>query len=81
MEDYIDVLLQYVVAQRLHTVVCESPAHIAQEENTLSALTSTFTDEQRRLFRAYDTARSIRESDSEDAYARQAFLLARDIFR
>lgn len=81
MEDYIDALLQYVAEKRLSTITCEYSACLAREESASEALERTLTDEQRKLFRAYEEARNATDSMSEDAYARQAFLLAREIFR
>ena len=80
MEDYIDVLLNYIADERLTTRTNESTAHLAREESACEALTRTFTAEQHDLFHTYDIARSACASDSESAYARAAFLLAKEIF-
>ena len=80
MEDYIDVLLNYIADERLTTQTNNSIVHQSREEAAYEALASTFTAEQQELFRAYDLARSACASDFEYAYARQAFLLAREIF-
>lgn len=81
MEDYIDALLQYIAENRLTTMSCEYTARLAREEAACKALERTFTDEQRKLFSAYDAARNAAASSSEDAYARAAFLLAKEIYR
>ena len=47
----------------------------------LDELSASFTPRQRELFRAYEDAWSDLESAYQDALARQAFLLARAIFR
>lgn len=80
MEDYIDVLLNYIADERLTTRTNESAARLAREESASEALTRTLTEEQKPLFHAYDTARSACASDFESAYARAAFLLAKEIF-
>jgi len=45
------------------------------------ALERTFTDEQRKLFLTYEAAHNAAAGIGEDAYARQTFLLAREIYR
>lgn len=80
MEDYIDVLLNYLAEERLTTQTHESIVRLSREEAACKALTSTLTEEQKPLFRAYDMARSACASDFESAYARAAFLLAKEIF-
>ena len=52
-----------------------------QEAQAADALCDTLSPEQRKLFLAYEAARNACASASEDAYARQAFLLAREIYR
>lgn len=81
MQDYIDVLLLHISEERLNTLSREYVSCLAQEEAAFTALNATFTEEQSSLFRVYDNARSACEFSFEDAYARQAFLLAREIFR
>ena len=81
MEDYIDSLLQYVREQRLCTVTLENQLALAREEAAYQALYATFTDDQRRLFHAYDRAQAACTNASEDACARAVFLLAKEIFR
>ena len=56
-------------------------AYLAQEEDAFTALSRTFTEEQKKLFLVYEDARNACAGASEDAYARQAFLLAKEIFR
>ena len=41
----------------------------------------SLTAGQRKLFLAYEEARNAAEGASEDAFARQAFLLAREVYR
>ena len=52
-----------------------------QSAEALDALSDTFTPRQQALFRAYEDARSESQSAYQDAYARQAFLLARAVYR
>ena len=81
MEDYIEVLLSYITDDRLTPMSCEQLVHMEREDAALAALTSTFTEEQHQLFHAYDRARGICDSDSGNACARAAFLLAKEIYR
>ena len=81
MEDYIDVLLQYIGDERMNPVSSRYYACLIREEDACKALTQTLTESQRELFRTYEEARSATSSAFEDDYARAAFLLAREIFR
>ncbi len=81
MEDYIDALLEYLSDRREAAMPFSSAAQLAREEKAFEALSRTFTEEQRRLFHAYDNARTTYAAACEDAYARQVFLLAREIYR
>ena len=80
MEDYIDVLLQYISEQRSAVVNGKHLSCLTQEEAAYEALARTLTEEQRKLFRAYEDARNATACIAEDDYARQAFLLAKEIF-
>ena len=77
MEDYIQVLLDHL---RGHTRPVYGPEAQA-EHRTLAALEATFSPEQKKLFLKYEAARNESAAVSEDALARSAFLLAREIFR
>lgn len=81
MDDYIDVLLESLADQRLSFLGHEYFTRLKQEAQTADALCDTLSPEQRKLFLAYEAARNACASASEDAYARQAFLLAREIYR
>ena len=81
MDDYIDVLLESLADQRLSFLGHEYFTRLKQEAQTADALCDTRSPEQRKLFLAYEAARNACASASEDAYARQAFLLAREIYR
>ena len=80
MEDYIYILLEYISQERLSTMSRKHIAYLAQEEDAFTALSRTFTEEQKKLFLVYEDARNACAGASEDAYARQAFLLAKEIF-
>ena len=58
MEDYIDALLEYLSDRRNDAMSFPSAAQLAREEEAFEALSRTFTEEQRRLFHAYDDART-----------------------
>lgn len=81
MEDYIDALLAYLGDRRNTAMSFAAAAQLAREEDAFEVLSRTFTEEQRKLFHAYDDARTAFAAASEDAYARQVFLLAKEIYR
>ena len=81
MEDYIDALLLYLSEQRHASSPGSYFSCLAREQAACDALCSTLSKEQHKLFLAYDDARNATASVAEDAYARQAFLLAKEIFR
>ena len=81
MEDYIDVLLEALSGQRLSFLGHEYFIRQEQESLACQDLSRTFTEEQKTLFLAYEDAHNACASLSEDAYARQAFLLAKEIYR
>ena len=81
MQDYIDVLLCHLADTRQNALPGEYFPLQAREYQTLDALTASFTADQRKLFLAYEEARNAAEGASEDAFARQAFLLAREVYR
>ena len=77
MEDYITVLLDHLSEHTRPVYGSET----LQENAAFAALDATFSPEQRKLFLKYDAARNESAAVREDAFARAAFLLARDIFR
>lgn len=81
MEDYIDVLLRDICEERLTSVSPEYYTRFEQSKRALNALMEALTEQQWKLFLAYEETRNAAASISEDAYARRAFLLAREIFR
>ena len=81
MQDYIDVLLCHLADARQNALPGESFPLQVQEQQALNALLDSLTAGQRKLFLAYEEARNAAVSVSEDAFARQAFLLAREVYR
>ena len=81
MQDYIDVLLCHLADVRQNALPGESYPLQVREQQTLNALLDSLTAGQRKLFLAYEEARNAAEGASEDAFARQAFLLAREVYR
>ena len=81
MQDYIDVLLCHLADARQNALPGEYFPLQIQKQQTLNALLDSLTAGQRKLFLAYEEARNAAEGASEDAFARQAFLLAREVYR
>ena len=81
MQDYIDVLLCHLADTRQNALPGEAFPLQVREQQTLNALLDSLTAGQRKLFLAYEEARNAAEGASEDAFARQAFLLAREVYR
>ena len=81
MQDYIDVLLCHLSSARQSSLPGESFPLQVREQQALNALLDSLTAGQRKLFLAYEEARNAAEGASEDAFARQAFLLAREVYR
>ena len=81
MQDYIDVLLCHLSSALQSSLPGESFPLQVREQQALNALLDSLTAGQRKLFLAYEEARNAAEGASEDAFARQAFLLAREVFR
>lgn len=81
MDDYITVLLNDLEDHASSFLDGAYYAAIAREDAALQALEETFTREQHRLFCAYEDSRNDSAACYQDALARQAFLLARSIFR
>ena len=81
MQDYIDVLLCHLADARQNALPGDSFPLQVREQQALNALLDSLTAGQRKLFLAYEEARNAAASVSEDAFARQAFLLAREVYR
>ena len=81
MQDYIDVLLCHLSSARQSSLPGEYFPLQVREQQALNALLDSLTADQRKLFLAYEEARNAAASVSEDAFSRQAFLLAREVYR
>ena len=81
MQDYINVLLCHLSSTRQNALSGEYFSLQAREQQALNALLDSLTAGQRKLFLTYEEARNAAEGASEDAFARQAFLLAREVYR
>ena len=81
MSDYIDILLSALEDELFPSLGADYFLAIQQEELASDALRATLTEAQGKLFGAYDSARNDTASAYQDAYARQASLLARAIYR
>ena len=81
MSDYIDILLS-ALEEEMYSHLGEDYFLASQrEDQAADALRATLSADQNDLFDAYEDARSESQSAYQDAFARQAFLLARTIFR
>ena len=80
MDDYIAVLLNYLT-EHSPSADWEYLARQARQSQAAEELRNTLSPEQRRLFLRYEEAHNALASVSEEIFARQAFLLAREIFR
>ena len=81
MDDYITVLLESLDDLRPVSADGKCERLLTAEEAAATALRETLSPEQSRLFLAYEDACMAAATASADAFARQAFLLAREIFR
>ena len=81
MDDYITVLLEALEDEMYAHLGDDYFLPLRRSGEVLDELSASFTPRQRELFRAYEDAWSDLESAYQDALARQAFLLARAIFR
>jgi len=79
--DYIGILLEAL--SQLRSSFMDSAYYLQQERENRAyeALHASLTEAQRPLLLAYEDARNASASASEELYARQVFLLAREIFR
>ena len=81
MDDYITVLLESLDDLRPVSADGKCERLLTAEEAAATALRETLSPEQRTLFLRYEEAHNALASVSEEILARQAFLLAREIFR
>ena len=80
-KDYIDVLLEHLNDRRLSCAGKEYFLAQQREHMALKALSATLSEQQTKLLLTYEAEKNAAASISEDIFARQAFLLAREIFR
>lgn len=81
MSDYIDILLSALEEEMYSYLGKDYFLSLHESAEALDALSDTFTSQQQALFRAYEDARSESQSAYQDAFARRAFLLAREVYR
>lgn len=81
MSDYIDVLLCHLAESHQEALSGEYFRAQARASQALDTLWATLSQEQRKLFRSYELVYNEASALSEEACARQAFLLVREIFR
>ena len=81
MSDYIDILLSALEEEMYSYLGKDYFLSLHESAEALDALSDTFTSQQQALFRAYEDARSESQSAYQDAFARRAFLLAREFYR
>lgn len=79
--DYIDVLLEHLNDRRLSFAGQEYFLCQQREQRALDALSATLNEQQRALLLDYEAEKNAAASVAEDILARQAFLLAREMFR
>ena len=81
MSDYIDILLTALEDELFPSLGKDYFLPLQQANDALTALSATLTDQQRALLDSYEDASAAAGSAYQDAYARRAFLLAREVYR
>ena len=81
MRDYIDVLLNELEEQWVTFLDGEYFLQKARSDHAEKALQETFSESQAELFIAYEEQHNAMAVIYEAAMARQAFLLAKEIYR
>ncbi len=81
MEDYIEILLNEMGERWSEYLSREYYFQKDQEDRAMEALLETLTEEQRTLFLRYEEHRNAAGVFYNSCMTRQAFLLAREIFR
>ena len=81
MSDYIDILLSALEEEMYSYLGEDYFLPLQQANDALTALSATLTDQQRALLYSYEDASAAAGSAYQDAYARRAFLLAREVYR
>ena len=80
-KDYIAILIDHLNEQRLSYANSEYLIHQKREQLAFKTLAAALGDQQHELLLRYDEEKNAAASVSENILARQAFLLARKIFR
>lgn len=81
MRDYIDVLLDELSDSRLSVLGHEYFLQQQREYLATEALSDTLSEEQQKLFMSYEEEHNACAAMRMDSFARQAFLLAKEIYR
>ena len=81
MEDYLTVLLNDLEDQASAFLPGGYYLALHRESAAAEALTASLTKPQHALFLAFEDARNASAAAYQEALARQAFLLAREIYR
>lgn len=81
MDDYITVLLHDLEDRAQDFLPGDYHGAICREAAAAEALTASLTGEQHALFLAFEESRNASATAYQEALARQAFLLAREIYR
>ncbi len=79
-KDYIAILIDHLNEHRLSFSDSEYFLRQRREQHALEALSATLNDQQHKLLLSYEAEKNAAASVSEELLARQAFLLAREIF-
>lgn len=81
MENYIDILLEALEEHDREYLGWEYFVQSEQAMEALETLNKTLSHEQRKLFEDYEDKQTALEATGRMALARQAFLLAKEIYR
>ena len=81
MEDYIQTLLDNLEENLPASLGGTYYTALNREISAAQALADTLSEEQQRLFSLYEDRWTTRSGIYQSAYARGAFLLAREIYR
>ena len=81
MEDYIEILINELEEQWSGLLGREYFLQKARADRVAEVFLDTLTEKQHALFLVYEEQRNAAEAFRESCMTRQAFLLAREIFR
>lgn len=81
MEDYIEILLEALEEHDREYLGWDYFAQSDWAMEAMETLNQTLSHEQRELFRDYEEKQNAADSTGRMAFARQAFLLAKEIYR